>query len=327
MKKVSISILLLMALLILSLPIPITNASGWREEFIDTQKLVLARKYASWSDTYGSSFTVYNVKPYLTPSTFNAKFTYNVQWDELAVASAFIPAVAEVYKIYDTSNPNNYIIWKKPTLYGLSAIFRGSEYEYYWPDGTYILEKYMINNGSLYISIQIRRITYTYSKTIFSTVYNEQEWKTTAWVQARAGISAEFQLMDFVNAGLNLAEVSAGVQAQITSVRRTTYGYIVTVSFSIEVYEITVNYHAKASVTRYYHVDGPGENCPLSRPMSTKDIQGLEPLGCSYDGVDVRTLNAIGTYKAYTKTISIEAKTLYDEFSGNGSTGMIVFTY
>lgn len=315
--------LLLAGILLYSLATPLTNATSYSDRITDIEYVVLDSEYASWWDTYTQSFTVSGVKPQLNTSDLNIPFTYTVQWDGAAVASAFVPAVLEDHKITDANNPSNYITYKKPTIVGLSAIFRGSEYEDYLADGTYISDTYAIRNGTLYMSYQIRQYTYTYSVTIFSTVTDRSEWIISAWAQAKAGISAELKLMDFVNAGLDLAEASAGVQASIVNSVTTTSGYQVTVSFSISVYEIEINYVAKADVFHTRHVESPGPYCPESVPV--KNLQGANPSECNYNNVELETLKVTNTIIGYTDMMNQGAWTQLYPFDANYTTGMIVF--
>jgi len=315
--------LVIAGLLLYSLTISLTNVVTDSGKFVDIEYGTLASKYASWSDTYTQSFTVSGVKPQLSTSEFNVPFTYTVKWDGIAVASAFVPAVLEDYMITDPSNPSNYIIYKKPTIVGLSAIFRGSEYKDYLPDGTYISDTYAIGNGTLYISYQVGQYVYTYSVTIFSTVRDENVWITSAWAQAKAGLSTEFKLMNFISASLDLAEVGVGVQTSIVKVVSTTNGYQVTVSFSIPTYKIQVNYLAKADILHTYYVKSPQPYCPVSVPV--KDLQGINPLGCVYSSVELKTLKAVGSFIGYTKMQSLVPWSQLYLFNGNYATGMIVF--
>jgi len=200
--------------------------------------------------------------------------------------------------------------------------------------GHFLSGKYLVSNipavftagikyAVLYISYRVAQYTYTYSVTIFSTVTDEKGWIISAWAQAKAGISAEFKLMNFISASLDLAEASVGVSASIVNVVSTTNGYQVTVSFSIPTYKIQVNYLAKADILHTYYVKSSSSYCPASLPV--KNLQGVAPLGCVYSNVELKTLKAVDSFIGYTEMQSLAPWSQLYLFNGNYATGMIVF--
>ncbi|MET1159461.1 MAG: hypothetical protein ABWW65_00735 [Thermoprotei archaeon] len=288
-------------------------------EFVGTEKTILAQKFTTPSGNLDKSFTVSGLKPFLYDQSnqFNAIYDVTVKWDGAAVAAAYVPAILEIYK---STNPNydGEIISKRPTLVGLSAVFRGSYHSGSIGD-TEWTDEYKLHYGKLYLHIAIQEKPYEYTVTVFVKEYDEYEIKTSAWLKARAGISAQLKLLDFVDASLELASVEAGVKATITQVQRVETGYYATVKFSIPVYKIAINYQAYVNVTEIYAARSSGDNpIPTSRGV-------IEPTDNTYMEIRRYTLNSAGTYVAYSDYIDMEPYTGYHEFDGGGTTGLIVF--
>ncbi|MEL9908200.1 MAG: hypothetical protein QXP97_00135 [Desulfurococcus sp.] len=282
---------------------------------------ILVRNFTTPYGSLTANFTVNNVKPFLYDprSLFEVKYNVIVQWDTNAVAAAYVPAVLEVY---EKTNPsyNGTIIIKRPTLVGLSAVFRGSNRSGTTLD-TEWEEKYQLYNGTLYLHIAIGSKTYEREIEVFMEENYDEKAILEAWMQARAGISADLKLLDFVKASFDLASIEAGVKASIVSKYQVSNGYRVRVKFTIPTYEIRISYYAGIDVERLYNAYSMnGSNVILSRgelPEERKTTTESE--------MDRWTLGASGYYVGYSDYIDMIPYSGIYQFDANGSTGMIVY--
>lgn len=296
--------------------------------FYNTEKRIIADKFATPSGGTGSSFTLSNLVPYLhTGGTFDAHFSANVRWDGNAVAAAFVPAVLEDYK-YTGSSSDGQIIAKRPTIVGLIAVFRGSHHEGTTPNGYYI-EDYELNEGKIYLHAAVQQTEYQYTVEIETETTNTWQVAMQAWVKARVGISLGLKLFDFADASLNLASVEAGVQYSVKYEGSSSTKYIYKVTFSVPTYKIIVNYQSLVSVTEELTTISNG-NGPTPTSKQTTDetsvfSRSIAPTN-SYTEISHYTLNAAGTYVAYSDYMDISPYTGYHEFNGDGTTGMIIFS-
>ncbi len=285
--------------------------------FNGTEKTIISNKFATPTGVAGKSFTLHNLVPhYHTAGVLNTTFDGTVYWDGDAVAAALIPAILEDYT-YSDPGFEGQIVAKHPTMVGLIAVFRGSHHEgsigsMYWT------KDYKLKKGELYLHVAVQQIIYQYTIEINTTQTNLVEVAEQAWVEARAGISADLKLLDFVEAGLDLASVEAGVSYTVKYESRTSTEYIYKVTFSIPTYKIIVNYEAIMNVTEilntYQHGNGP-------TPTSMSHILNLSPASTyTYN----YKLKAVGTYEAYSDYMDIQPYTAYEDINGHNTTGLLV---
>ncbi len=283
------------------------------EVFQDTEKTIMNSTIKAVSSPI-YTFQVSGVTPYYhTGIVFNATYNVEVNWDQRAVSSAFIPAILEIYKIYNNSNINDgYVISKRPSLLGYVAIFRGGHTESN-AGPFYCINDYKLSNGNLYFRVAYSEAYKTYSERVILSVEDEYQAKVEAWAALRAGISAELKLLDFVNAGINLVEAELGVSTSISYTRTESSQYIYTVNFTIPTYKVDVVYQAKAEIYHEYTcVQRPGVPTPL---YGTEPIQGTETL----------LLNANDAFAYYTDILYISPTLAYEEFNAGNTTGILVF--
>jgi len=316
-KKALAAVLLMVLIIGIAMSYQLTYAKLSNATFTGTQKTILCHKYATITGQLDKNLNLGTaVKPYLYDRSdqFDATFTVTPKWDGYALAAAYVPAVLEIYK---STNPqySGDIISKRPTLVGLIAVFKGSHHEK-TIGKTIITDDYKLLNGKLYLHIAIRSVYYTYSVTVYTRNLVEQKVEESAWLVARAGISAKLKLFNFINAGFQLASVEAGVKAQITNVVETESGYKVTVQFGIPTYEILVSYMGQVKVEEIYNAVGPG-------PVPTSISKGLMSTTME---INYYTLNALGSYSAYSDYMDMCPYTGYHEFNAGGTENAVIFT-
>ncbi|NPA98525.1 MAG: hypothetical protein GXO43_04010 [Crenarchaeota archaeon] len=239
-------------------------------EYMGVKYTIIAQTISTPTGTHNIPFDNYiYAKPYLYSKTnsFDVTFKIKPSWDGNALAAAYIPADLEIYKC---TNPQyqGEIISKRLVNVGLIAVFRGSPYHYgSLPNGDTYSIKYVLHNVTLHLHLAIKKMTYTYVITIFMKKYNETEAKVEAWLKARAGISAQLKLLNFIKAGFNLASIEAGVKAEIIKKVKVESGCKVTVAFSIPTYKHRITYTAAVYVEEDYNAKGNG-SLPTSRSLS-----------------------------------------------------------
>ncbi len=278
---------------------------------------IIAKTLSTPSGKHNIRFnSIICAKPHLynRNGLFNIAFNIKPYWDRYALAAAYIPASLEIYRDTNPQYPREAIISKRPTNIGLIAVFRGSIHHGTLPrGGTYTLQ-YRLYNGTMHLHVATKSYRYTYVVKVFLKKYDKVKAEFEAWIKARVGLSAKLKLFNFVNAGLKLVDVEAGVRAKVTKTVAEEKGYEYIVEITIPTYKFKITYTASVHVVEEYNAKGNGD-LPTSADSSTNVVSRAYSLDLKANGMQI----------CYTDYEELTTFTCDDQFNAGGTTGTVVF--
>jgi hypothetical protein len=305
----------------------IARADEVNERFVGAETFVLTESFSSPGEAF-TSFTVRGIKPFLYPreDTFDAMYNVKVRWDGNAVAAAYVPIVLDTY-IYTAPGCNGRIVVKRPSLIGLMAVFRGSEHRGSFGGLRYV-DVFKLEDGWLHIWVRNSTTIFNYTASIvLSDLVPVKEAVEKAWLSARENVTARLRFIDLTNSTFELAKRALNVRVTSISVKKASRGYIYTITFSIPVWKVTIEYLVAVNVTEVYKVSNSGGlPLPISRqgpfavlkPSSMTEVQRYRLVA---GGIYV-----IYSYIEYETLSPLDTPYLFDAlFNANGTTGMIIF--